>query len=101
VSFTYQQIFDIVRINVSANLNIDPDVVDLDFRFQYLIDRMAMRRQSLSGDRSSSDYIEAACIYMDLTERFNIHFFTEYTDKNCITVGDLVSAIAAKLNHLD
>ena len=101
MSFTSQQIFDIVRNNVSTHLSINPDVVDLDFRFQYFIDRMAIRRQSLSGDRSSSDYIEAASIYMDLTEQFDVHFFTEYTDKNCITVGDLVTAIASKLNNPD
>jgi acyl carrier protein len=97
VFFTTQEIFKIVRSNISDHLSIDPEVVDFDFRFHYFIDRIAAKRQQFSGQRSSSDYVEAACIYMDLTEHFAIEFFTEYTSTDCRTVGDLVKAIESKL----
>jgi hypothetical protein len=97
VSFTLTEIFNVVRDSIAAHLDIDPEAIDRDFRFHYFVDRMAAARQNISGSKSSSDYVEAAGVYMDLTEYFQVQFFTEYTGRDCLTVGDIVDAIAAKL----
>jgi hypothetical protein len=93
-------IFEIVRIIIARNLEIDPDTIDLDFQFHHFIDRLANHRKRQSGSEDLLDYLEAANIYIDLSETFELHFFADFTDCTCITVGDLVELIRSKLDSL-
>ncbi|MFM2302724.1 MAG: hypothetical protein RLZZ135_127 [Cyanobacteriota bacterium] len=89
--------FEIIKDIIARNLEIDRETIDLEFAFHHFIDRIAEHRQKLSGNENLLDYIEAANIYMDLSETFNLHFFADFTDCTCITVGDLVNLIQSKL----
>lgn len=89
--------FEIIKDIIARNLEIDRETIDLEFAFHHFIDRIAEHRQKRSGNESLLDYIEAANIYMDLSETFNLHFFADFTDCTCITVGDLVNLIQSKL----
>ena len=93
-----QDTFEIVQGIIARNLEIDPDAIDLEFKFHNFIDRMAEHRQKRSGSEDLLDYIEAANIYIDLSETFELHFFADFTDCACITIADLVSLIQAKLD---
>ena len=95
-----QDTFEIVQGIIARNLEIDPDAIDLEFKFHNFIDRMAEHRQKRSGSEDLLDYIEAANIYIDLSETFDLHFFADFTDCACITIADLVSLIQAKLDSL-
>jgi hypothetical protein len=95
-----QDTFEIVQGIIARNLEIDPDAIDLEFKFHNFIDRMAEHRQKRSGSEDLLDYIEAANIYIDLSETFELHFFADFTDCACITIADLVSLIQAKLDNL-
>jgi hypothetical protein len=95
-----QDTFEIVQGIIARNLEIDPDAIDLEFKFHNFIDRMAEHRQKRSGSEDLLDYIEAANIYIDLSETFELHFFADFTDCACITIADLVSLIQAKLDSL-
>jgi acyl carrier protein len=99
--FKIRDTFDIVRNVVAENLEIDPEAIDLDFRFHYFIDILASHRQKLSQKEDSLDYIELANIYVDLSEAFGVHFFAEFTDCACITIADLVSIIQSKLETFE
>ena len=92
--------FEIVRDIIARNLEIDPDAIDLDFKFHHFIDRIAEHRQKQSGTENLLDYLEAANIYIDLSETFELHFFADFTDCACITIADLVSLIQSKLDSL-
>jgi acyl carrier protein len=92
--------FDIVRLIVAENLEIDPDAIDLDFRFHHFIDMLAAHRERETGSEYFWDYLEAANIYVQLSEAFEIHFFAEFTDCACITIADLVCLIQSKLDSL-
>ncbi len=92
--------FEIVRGIVASNLQIDPDAVDLEFEFHHFIDVIADHRQKQTGSEDLLDYLEAANIYIDLSETFQLHFFADFTDCACITIADLVSLIEAKLDSL-
>ena len=89
--------FETIKDIIARNLEIDRDTIDLEFKFHHFIDRIAEHRQKLSGSEHLLDYIEAANIYIDLSETFNLHFFADFTDCTCITVGDLVNLIQSKL----
>jgi hypothetical protein len=95
-----QDTFEIVRKIVSRNLEIDLDAIDEQFQFHNFIDVLADRRRKKSGFKDSIDYIEAANIYIDLSETFQLHFFADFTDCSCITIADLVNIIQAKLDSL-
>jgi hypothetical protein len=95
-----QDTFEIVQGIIARNLEIDPDAIDLEFKFHNFIDRMAEHRQKRSGSEDLLDYIEAANIYIDLSETFELHFFADFTDCACITIADLVSLIQAKLDSV-
>lgn len=95
-----QSIFEIVRIILARNLEIDPEAIELDFQFHHFIDIIANHRQRTSGSDKLLDYLEAANIYIDLSEAFELHFFADFTDSSCITVADLVDVIQAKLDSL-
>ena len=92
-------IFQIVRVILARNLEIDPDAIDLEFKFHHFIDRLADYRQSQSGSKDLLYYLEAANIYIDLSETFQLDFFADFTDLACITVADLISMIQAKLDR--
>ncbi len=92
-----QETFEIVRKIVARNLEIDVDAIDEKFQFHNFIDVLANLRRKQSGCEDLLDYIEAANIYVDLSETFQLHFFTEFTACTCITVTDLVNIIQAKL----
>jgi hypothetical protein len=94
-----QDTFEIVQGIIARNLEIEPDAIDLEFKFHNFIDRMAEHRQRLSGSEDLLDYIEAANIYIDLSETFDLHFFADFTDCACITIADLVSLIQSKLDR--
>jgi acyl carrier protein len=94
-----QNTFEIIQDIIARNLEIDREAIDLEFKFHYFIDRMAQHRQKLSGAEDLLDYIEAANIYVDLSEAFSLHFFAEFTDCSCITVADLVNLVQSKLNY--
>jgi hypothetical protein len=95
-----QNIFEIVKLIIARNLEIDPDAIDLDFQFHHFIDRLASHRKHQSGSEDLLDYLEAANIYIDLSEAFELHFFADFTDCTCITVADLVDLIRSKLDSL-
>ncbi len=95
-----QDTFESVQGIIARNLEIDPDAVDLEFKFHNFIDRLAEHRQRLSGSEDLLDYIEAANIYIDLSETFDLHFFADFTDCACITIADLVNLIQSKLDCL-
>jgi hypothetical protein len=90
--------FESVQGIIARNLEIDPDAIDLEFKFHNFIDRLAEHRQRLSGSEDLLDYIEAANIYIDLSETFELHFFADFTDCACITIADLVNLIQSKLD---
>jgi acyl carrier protein len=98
VSRQGEDIFEIVRNIIAIDLGIDAELVDRHFRFHHFIDRLAVARQIRSNTRTSTDYIEAVNIYIDMSERFDINLFTEFTSSECVTVEDLVAAIEQKLN---
>jgi hypothetical protein len=89
--------FTIVRQVVAENLEVDPEVIDLDFRFHHFIDMLASHRERQWGNEDFLYYLEAANIYVQLAEAFEIHFFAEFTDCACITIADLVCLIESKL----
>jgi hypothetical protein len=95
-----QDTFEIVRKIVARNLEIDIDAIDEQFQFHNFIDVLAHRRRQKSGREDLLDYIEAANIYVDLSETFQLHFFANFTDCSCITIADLVDIIRAKLDSL-
>jgi acyl carrier protein len=99
--FGIRDTFDIVRNIVANNLEVDPEAIDLDFRFHHFIDILANHRQRISGSEDTLDYIELANIYVDLSEAFGVHFFAEFTDCACITIADVVSIIQSKLETFD
>jgi hypothetical protein len=92
-------IFQIVRVILARNLEIDPDAIYLDFQFQNFIDRLAQARQQQSGSKDLLDYLEAANIYIDLCEAFDLSFLLDFTDKGCATVADLILLIKSKLDR--
>ncbi len=93
-----QDTFEIVRGIIARNLEIDPDAIDLEFKFHHFIDRLAEYRQKQSGSEDLLDYLEAANIYIDLSETFDLQFFADFTDCACITIADLVTLIESKLD---
>ena len=93
-------IFQIVRVIIARNLEIDPDAIDLDFKFHNFIDRLADCRQRQAGSKNLLNYLEAANIYIDLSEAFQLDFFADFTDSACITVADLILLIRSKLDSL-
>jgi hypothetical protein len=93
-------IFQIVRVTIARNLEIDPEAIDLDFQFHNFIDRLAERRQRQSGSKDLLSYLEAANIYIDLSEAFQLDFLADFTDSACITVADLIFLIRSKLDNL-
>ena len=96
----HQNIFEIVKTIIARNLEIDPDAIDLDFQFHHFIDTLASHRKRQSGSEELLDYLEAANIYIDLSEAFELHFFADFTDCACITIADLVEMIQSKLDSL-
>jgi hypothetical protein len=94
-----QDTFESVQGIIARNLEIDPDAIDLEFKFHNFIDRLAEHRQRRSGSEDLLDYIEAANIYIDLSETFDLHFFADFTDCACITIADLVNLIQSKLDR--
>jgi hypothetical protein len=95
-----QDTFEMVRKIVARNLEIDMDAIDAQFQFHNFIDVLANLRRKQSGCEDLLDYIEAANIYVDLSETFQLHFFTEFTNCTCITIADLVDIIQVKLDSL-
>lgn len=93
-------IFQIVRVILARNLEIDPDAIHLDFKFYNFIDRLAERRQRLSGSKHLLFHLEATNIYFDLSEAFELNFFADFTNSTCITVADLILLIRARLDPL-
>jgi hypothetical protein len=93
-------IFEIVKPILARNLEIDPEAIDLEFRFHNFIDRLAERRQQQSGSKNLLYYLEAANIYFDLAEAFELSFLADFTNSTCITVADLVILIRSKLAEL-
>jgi hypothetical protein len=98
VSIDRLDTFTIVRQTVASHLGIEPEIVDRSFRFHHFIDVLAAIRQKKANAKSSSDYIEAVNIYIDLSEKLDVDFFTEFTGNDCLTIGDLVDSIQAKLD---
>jgi hypothetical protein len=94
-------IFPTIRTVLARNLEIDPDAIDLEFQFHDFIDRIALRREQRQGSKHLLNYLEAANIYIDLAEAFEIEFMADFTSKNCITVADLILLIRSKLDGLD
>jgi hypothetical protein len=90
-------IFQIVKIILARNLEIDIETIDLDFKFHAFIDRLAAYRQEKSGSKDLLSYIEAANIYIDLSEEFELQFLVDFTSAACITVSDLILVIKSKL----
>ena len=93
-------IFQIVRVILARNLEIDPDAIDLEFKFHNFIDRLVEYRQRQSGSKSLLYYLEAANIYFDLSEAFELNFLADFTDSACITVADLILLIRSRLDRL-
>lgn len=91
------EIFEIVRVILARNLEIDPDSIELDFQFNHFIDRLAAHRQEKTGARDLFSYLEAANIYIDLTEAFELQFLADFTSKTCVTVADLILIIKSRL----
>ncbi len=92
-------IYQIVRVILARNLEIDPDAIDLEFKFHHFIDRLAEHRQNQTGYKDLIYYLEAANIYIDLSETFQLDFFADFTDLTCITVADLILLIQSKLDN--
>jgi hypothetical protein len=90
-------IFQIVRVILARNLEIDIETIDLDFKFHGFIDRLAAYRQEKSGSKDLLSYIEAANIYIDLADEFELKFLADFTSSACITVADLILLIQSKL----
>jgi hypothetical protein len=93
-------IFEIVRPILAKNLEIDPEAIDLEFKFHNFIDRLADRRQRQSSSKNLLYYLEAANIYFDLSEEFELNFMADFTDNACITVADLILLIQSRLDKL-
>ena len=93
-------IFQIVKVILARNLEIDPDAIDLEFKFHNFIDRLAEYRQRQSGSKNLLYYLEAANIYFDLSEAFELNFLADFTDSACITVADLILLIRSRLDRL-
>ena len=93
-------IFQIVKVILARNLEIDPDAIDLDFKFHNFIDRLAEYRQRQSGSKNLLYYLEATNIYFDLSEAFELNFLADFTDSACITVADLILLIRSRLDRL-
>ena len=91
------EIFQIVRVILARNLEIDLETIDLEFKFNHFIDRLAVYRQEKSGNRDFLSYLEAANIYIDLSEEFELQFLTDFTAPDCVTVADLILLIQSKL----
>jgi hypothetical protein len=91
------EIFEIVQVILARNLEIDPEIIDLDFKFHSFIDRLAAHRKARSGATDFFTYLEAANIYIDLVEKFEFQFLTDFTSSACITVADLMLIIKSKL----
>ena len=91
------EIFQIVRVILARNLEIDPESIELDFQFNHFIDRLAAHRQQQAGAKDLLSYLEAANIYIDLSEAFELQFLADFTGKACVTVADLILIIKAKL----
>jgi hypothetical protein len=91
-------IFQIVKVILARNLEIDPEAIDLEFKFHNFIDRLAECRQRRSGAKSLLYYLEAANIYFDLSEAFELNFLADFTDSACITVADLTLLIRSKID---
>jgi acyl carrier protein len=91
------EIFQIVRVILARNLEIDLETIDLDFKFNHFIDRLAAYRQEKSGSKDLFSYLEAANIYIDLSEEFELQFLTDFTAPACVTVADLILLIQSKL----
>ena len=89
-------IFEIVKPILARNLEIDPEAIDLEFKFHNFIDRLAEQRQQQSGSKNLLYYLEAANIYFDLSEVFELSFLADFTDSTCITVADLVALIRSR-----
>ena len=89
-------IFEIVKPILARNLEIDPEAIDLEFKFHNFIDRLAEQRQQQSGSKNLLYYLEAANIYFDLSEAFKLSFLADFTDSTCITVADLVALIRSR-----
>jgi hypothetical protein len=90
-------IFETVRVILARNLEIDPETIDLDFKFHSFIDRLAAYRQEKSGAKDLLSYIEAANIYIDLAETFELQFLTDFTGSACVNVADLILIIKSRL----
>jgi sporulation-control protein spo0M len=90
-------IFKIVRVILARNLEIDIETIDLNFKFNHFIDRLAAHRQEKSGSKDLFNYLEAANIYIDLAEEFELQFLADFTAPTCITVGDLIVLIQSRL----
>jgi len=93
---TILDIFEIVKPILARNLEIDPETIDLEFKFHHFIDRLAAQRQQQSGSKNLLYYLEAANIYFDLAEAFELNFLADFTDRACITVADLVVLIRSR-----
>jgi hypothetical protein len=93
---TILDIFEIVKPILARNLEIDPEAIDLEFKFHNFIDRLAAQRQQQSGSKNLLYYLEAANIYFDLSEAFELNFLADFTDSTCITVADLVVLIRSR-----
>jgi hypothetical protein len=91
------EIFQIVRVIIARNLEIDVETIDLDFKFNHFIDRLAAYRQKKSDNRDLFSYLEAANIYIDLAEEFDLQFLMDFTAPACSTVLDLILVIQSKL----
>ena len=85
---------------IASNLEIDPDAIDLEFRFHHFIDKIAEHRQKQSPGEDLFDYLEAANIYIELSDAFELNFFADFLDSACITIADLVEIIESKLDSL-
>jgi hypothetical protein len=51
---------------------------------------LAAYRQEKSGNQDFFSYLEAANIYIDLAEEFELQFLTDFTAPACVTVADLI-----------
>jgi hypothetical protein len=89
-------IFEIIQTILARNLEIDPEIIDLDFKFHGFIDRLAAHRREQAGAKDLFNYLEAANIYIDLVEKFEFQFLTDFTSSACITVADLILIIKSK-----
>ena len=92
--------FEIVKGIIASNLQIDPEAIDLEFRFHHFIDKIAEHRQKQSPGEDLLDYLEAANIYIELSDAFELSFFADFLDSACITIADLIAIIESKLDSL-